>query len=380
MNAVKGDDKHIRRILVFRIGNLGDALVALPAFSALREAFPSAHIALLTNTGGRNTNHLTARSALPDDGLFDEYIEYPANAPRSLSALGRLIFRLRRGRFDAVVYMMTRNRLPRQVERDVWFFRLSGIARIHGLRHLLANRLDFGIARPLPAVRSEAEFLLDCLASEGLIDGAVRAGLARPVFGPQDLSSADSWLTENCLEASASDRLIAVAPGSKWESKIWPEDRFRRVVSELIEKAGVFPVVFGGAEDAERGDRLIADWKTGANAAGRLTVKEAAAALGRCRLYLGNDTGTMHLAASAGTRCVAIFAAVDFEGRWHPLGEGHRVFRHSVPCEGCSSPDCRNDRLCLDMVSEDAVLESCLSILAGGSTGAARSRPGGGGI
>jgi heptosyltransferase-2 len=67
-------------------------------------------------------------------------------------------------------------------------------------------------------------------------------------------------------------RLIGVAPGSKWESKIWSEERFYKVIERLIAEKNVFPVVFGGREDREKGNRLINRWGIGANAAGELDI------------------------------------------------------------------------------------------------------------
>jgi ADP-heptose:LPS heptosyltransferase len=80
-------------------------------------------------------------------------------------------------------------------------------------------------------------------------------------------------------------------------------------------------------------------------------------------LYLGNDTGTMHLAASVGTPCVAIFSALDLIGRWHPFGTENEVFRRSVECEGCFSPTCFNKNKCLDLISAGEVYEACVRIL-----------------
>jgi ADP-heptose:LPS heptosyltransferase len=352
----------LKRILVFRIGNLGDTLVALPAFAALRAAFPDAKLTLLTNSDRRNPHYIGAQSVLPVDGLFDGHIDYPSDEQTSLMDRIALLIELRKTSFDAVVYMMTRNRTPRQISRDKVFFRMAGIKRVLCADHLLRNRLDFEMPRPLPKVQSESEFLLESLAAEGLTDSQLTPAPMR-VFTQKDSTIAENWLRRNCGEAFVGRRLVAVAPGSKWPSKIWDESRFRNVIAKLIKTESIFPVIFGGEEDRAAGSRLISAWGRGANAAGRLNVREAAAALGHCRLYLGNDTGTMHLAAASGTRCVAMFAAVDFDGRWYPMGNGHKVFRESVPCEGCSTPTCHNQGLCLDMISEDSVLEACLSIL-----------------
>jgi ADP-heptose:LPS heptosyltransferase len=156
---------------------------------------------------------------------------------------------------------------------------------------------------------------------------------------------------------------IAVAPGSKWDSKIWDEGRYAEVVSRLITKFDVSPVIFGGPEDRDKGARLISRWGRGANAAGELNVRRAAAGLADCALYLGNDTGTMHLAAAVGTPCVAIFSAVDWAGRFEPVGDQHILFRRTVECEGCHSPICLTDRRCLDLIDAEGVYNACVEVL-----------------
>lgn len=351
------------RILIFRIGHLGDTLISLPAFWALRQAFPEAKLTLLTNQDRRNPHYISPANVLPKGELVDEILGYPTNIHglRVIAARIRLIAAIRRRRFDAVVYLMTRNRTPEQIDRDARFFRLCGIAKILGIEHLRQNLLPQPIPRPTPAVISEAQFLIDCLRAENLdFDySALRTDLA---LSSDEESAAALWLAK-ATGFDGGKRLIAVAPGSKWDSKLWPEERFRKVVERLIQSRSVFPVVFGGPEDREQGDRLTAGWGMGANAAGELSVRESAALLAQCELYLGNDTGTMHLAAAVGIRCVAIFAAIDWIGRWNPIGIGHHLFRERVECEGCHSPICLNNRKCLDAISVEDVTRACEKVL-----------------
>lgn len=148
--------------------------------------------------------------------------------------------------------------------------------------------------------------------------------------------------------------LIAFGPGSKMQSKRWGEDRFRQLGIHLIKNYKIFPLIFGGPEDSELGDRLITAWGTGLNLAGKLSIPEAAVAMSRCNFYFGNDTGTMHLAAVAGLRCVCLFSARDNPGRWRPVGEGHQILRGRIDCEGCSAIECPyGDPKCMAMISVD---------------------------
>jgi ADP-heptose:LPS heptosyltransferase len=159
--------------------------------------------------------------------------------------------------------------------------------------------------------------------------------------------------------------LIGIGPGSKWPSKVWPEERFAEVGKKLIGELGLYPIVLGGPEDAALAARLVKTWGSGANAAGALDIRPAAAALTHCRLYVGNDTGTMHLAAAVGTPCGAVFSAQDWPGRWYPYGMGHTVLRRRVACEGCLLQVCEREGLrCLKEISVDEVLSACREVLS----------------
>jgi heptosyltransferase III len=357
---------NFKRILVFRTGHLGDTLVAVPAFRSLREAFPSAEITYLSSADGDDPKYVSARDVLPATGLFDSWISYPklSSGVRGLVSLLGLALDLRKKRFDAVIYLMTRYRTSSQIDRDRLFFRFAGVRNVIGAEFVREHNLPFEIPRPTPRIESEANFLIRLLQESGLIshDLSFKPDVALTV---EERSASLDWMDSNGVTAASRPR-VAVGPGSKWESKIWDEARYADIVERLIGSHDAFPIIFGGPEDREKGDRLIAAWGRGANAAGELNVRKAAAALSECAIYLGNDTGTMHLAASVGTPCVALFSAVDWVGRFEPIGDQHILFRRSVECEGCHSPVCVNQHTnkCLDLIAADDVYEACVSVLA----------------
>ncbi len=332
---------------------------------AVRNAFPNAEIGLLSNVDVKNPHYISADKVLPAEGLIDEWLAYPTNLgiASALSGMLKLLIDLRRSQFDAVVYLMPRMRTIEQIDRDLRFFRLAGIRQFIGVNYLRKSRLKEPIPRPTPIIESESEHLLKCLTFDGIkIDE--NGLIPKLVLRDEEINAASIWFLNSSGGTFNERRLIAVAPGSKWASKVWPEERFAAVVERLISIHGVYPIIFGGEEDKEKGDRLIAKWKTGVNAAGKLTVRESAALLSKCEVYLGNDTGTMHLAAAAGIRCVAIFASIDWKGRWAPYGSGHKLYRNTVECEGCNTPSCFNEHLCLNLTEVDEVYESCSQVIS----------------
>lgn len=349
-----------KRILVFRVGELGDTLIALPSLHALRKAFPDAHISFLGNVDS-NSKNVTAQQTIPASGLIDEWLSYSVNGAgwRSLQSLS-LLKSLRKGHFNTLVYLAPRLRKPKDVRRDLLFFRMAGIKEVIG--HHGLNMPIKPAAEPLPKAEHELDHLLYRLSLSGVeVPTDARIDLELTL---REKEAADSWLRE---EVKNIERrvLVGFGPGSKWPSKIWPEERFQDVGQRLIRDYDIYPIIFGGPEDRALADRLIKNWKSGSAAAGVLTPREAAAALSHCALYVGNDTGTMHLAAAVNTPCVAIMAALDWPGRWVPYGPGHVVLRRSVPCEGCLLKICDKEGMrCLKMIEVDDVIQACHQILS----------------
>ncbi len=357
------DARDYKRILIYRIGHLGDTLVSLPAIWAIKNAFPNAQITLLTNIDSQNSEYVVAKNVLPEEGLIDEWMFYPSNLSKlkMIAAIGKLAVDIRFRKFDCLFYLMTRNRTEDQIKRDERFFRGPGVIELFGPKYVGRNLMEEPFSKPLKTVEAESDFFLNGLPRERFkFETESKPDLR---LSTEEREFAGRWLSKNCGEQFEQKRLIAIAPGSKWESKIWAEDNFANVAGSLIESADIFPVVFGGSEDREKGNRLLKIWKKGANAAGELNIRQAAAALESCSLYLGNDTGTMHLAASVGTPCVAIFSAIDLIGRWEPFGGNHTIFRERIECEGCHLPDCKFANECLTNIKTENVLAACRKIL-----------------
>ncbi len=352
------------KILVFRTGFLGDLLVTLPAFWTIRENFPTAEITLLTNSNNKDSHLVTAGQILPAEGIFDKFIDYDAGGSNWLNKLEifRLALKLRIKRFDCLIYLMNRNRSPAEIKRDEHFFRLCGIRKIIGLEYLKNNLVDYDVPKPLSDIEPEFIFLNNCLVNDTEFEQLHISRKTDLLLSESEIEFGKQWLRKN-IGTRDSRRLIALAPGSKWDSKIWGDEKFIRVAEQLISEFDVIPVIFGGKEDFIKGNKIVGQLKNGINTAGTLSVRQSAALLQHCIIYLGNDTGTMHLAASVGVRCVAIFSAVDFPNRWIPVGDRHQILRRSVSCEGCHAALCQNNKLCIELISVQEVYEKCRNFL-----------------
>ena len=246
-----------------------------------------------------------------------------------------------------------------QTVRDFIVFRiLIGAQKYFSDRHQEGQR-----KRGLSIPRQQPEWLrllriVDSGAEERTFEGTnLNIPLADEERAIEILRSLD--IPENA-------KLIAVGPGSKMQAKRWPAERFIEVGQKLIRAIPeVFFITFGGQDEREYCGHLCDVWAGhAANCAGIASVMQAAAIIRRCKLYLGNDTGTMHLAAAVGVPCVAIFSARDYPGRWEPFGRGHEILRHNTDCAGCMLEECIvNKNRCLHGISSDAVFNATSEVL-----------------
>ncbi len=104
--------------------------------------------------------------------------------------------------------------------------------------------------------------------------------------------------------------LVALGPTANWTGKIWPAERFAALFGQLREAMpDAVPVVFAGPGAAEHalGQALVDRLDDAVDLRGRLTLAEAVACLRRCTLYVGNDSGLMHLSAATGTPTLGLF-------------------------------------------------------------------------
>jgi ADP-heptose:LPS heptosyltransferase len=181
-------------------------------------------------------------------------------------------------------------------------------------------------------------------------------------LGEMETREVEQWKSH--LPPDGGKRWIGVGIGGKKPITLWPIERYQEVLANLVQRFDCWPVIFGSAAEREAGDHLLAALGRGYNAAGSLTVRGAMMAMKACELYIGNDTGTTHMAAAAGVTCVAIFSSQGAPGLWYPYGNNHRILRTSIDCEGCGLSECIDRKSeCILRIQPEEVVAACSEIL-----------------
>lgn len=345
------------RILVYRLGSLGDSIMALPAFHAVRRAFPSARITLLTNKPVAS-KAAPVESILGGAGLFDSVLDYPAGT-RNPFVLGLLLAQLRSRRFSAA-FNLAEYRSDTATARDRFFFRLAGARALYGFDLQARDK------HPVPDPQTG---LLEWEAARiaRRVEPAARADLADVRFWDLGLSPFETGKADGLLSPLARNQnLVAFSTGTKVQAKHWGIEKWKELSGRL---AGLLPdwsaVFFGSAEEAGEADSCMGAWAgRSLNLCGACNPRVAAAAMARCRFFLGHDSGPMHLAGCAGIPCVAVFSARNLPRQWFPRGGGHQIVQHLTDCAGCGLETCiAQGKKCLSGISVDEVERAALLVV-----------------
>lgn len=381
-----GVEPELRRILVVKLADLGDALLATPAIRALGQTYPDARLDALTTPTGAGIF-----SYVPE---LDRVIEFPKqlfDEPRGMlrpdraGLMGRLALELRTARYDAVVllhHLTTRfgaakfralclaTRAPVRAGLD------------NGAGNFLTHRaVDYGFG-----ARTEWEYGLDVVATLGATTDATRPGLEIP-------ESADRMADRLLAARGVRGPFVVIHPavGGFSPGRAWPVERFGAVAREIQDRTGAQIVLVGAANEAEAGRRLVEELGA-VDLMGATTVATLAATLRRAALVIGSDSGVVQMAAAVGAPTLAIFGFTNPEA-WRPYGAAiHQVgarplprapaiaLRAAIPCSPCFYTGYslgRRDgcalKTCLDMVTVAEVVAAAEHLL--GASGEVPASP-----
>ena len=144
----------------------------------------------------------------------------------------------------------------------------------------------------------------------------------------------------------------------------WPMERYHKLLKTIVPKYNLYPVVIGAPSERETANNLLKSCGSGAFISD-LQATEEIAFMKHFQFYLGNDTGTMHLADSAGIPCITLFSNKDGYKYWFPEGEYHINIIHRQPCGECALGICPmgDPAPCIDSISVDEVESAIVSVL-----------------
>lgn len=361
-------------ILVIRCeARIGDNLLNIPFLRALRSAYAGRQIHLL--------HHAAVRSIYVHCPYIDKRIEinWRMSAPRTLLArlsLCATVFREQEPRSRYALAL-----LPR------WDEDLYGpfLAWISGAQRIV------GFSRRVRPEKARRNVGTDLLLTDAIYDTSIQHESRRALqMLVQHLKaipgasaelefwySADDMARVTALKAgtmAAECAWVAVAPGASLDRRKWPVERFAEVASALSQLPEIGLMFLGNAAEAADCEALLLACRPSRslNLAGRLDLSETAAALSTCRLFIGNDSGLVHLASAVGTKVLEISCHPLHAGALHPNSparfgptvEGSVVLQPQHPLSRSCRHGCYSDTAhCITAVQIGTVVQAAKSLL-----------------
>lgn len=345
------------RILIFRVGSIGDTVVALPSLWFIKSSFPSARISMLINFPiSHMAKEKSIASVLDGTGIVDDFIEYQSDNGL-IHSIFNLRAEIRNLSPDLLIYLMpSRNRL--QLVRDWLFFKLCFIPKIVGLKFALESQSTLPIPNEINRWEHESHRLARLLSDLGTVD------CKSPDSWSLNLNSSERYAATLALRDLGNAPFFVLSVGTKVDVKDWGESNWLELLGQM---SRIYPghgmVFIGSADEYSNCEKLKSAWRSSClNLCGRFEPRISAAVIEKSFLFLGHDSGPMHLAAAVGTPVVAIFSARNYPGEWYPWGNQHRVLYHKTDCFGCNLNTCVDNRKkCINSIRPVEVLEAVIS-------------------
>ena len=322
------------RILLIRLSSLGDVVLTTPVIRAVRSHFPEAYIAMLVAK--------QSADVLQENPHLDEIITFDRLAKnKDTGEMFRIAHILRERKFTLTIDLQWKFRtellmyLSGAAER-VGKGRLCTVrVSEQGNKHATAHYFDLLHAAGIPAEDQRLELFLS--ESERL-DAAQRFDTA--------------GINDGQLK-------VGFFPGAGWKLREWMPERFAAIGDRLVQRFNADVLIFGGQKETELVQSVVNLMNAPAIPfAGNLQIRQLAACIEKCDLFLTNDTGPMHIAAAVGTPTVSLFGPGNHI-RFQPLGELHQIIRHDVPCSPCKQfTDKCKDNICMKGIGVDEVWQS----------------------
>jgi heptosyltransferase-2 len=342
MKALEADN-----ILIRGTNWIGDAVMTLPAVAAIRSTFPRARITMLAKPWVADIFRLC-----PD--VDDIMIYERPGVHDGPTGILRLAGELRKRAFDAAIL------LQNAIEAAIIAF-LAGIPVRAGY-----NSDGRGLLLTHSVVRTKAirevhqtDYYLEMVKALGCRPASREAVLT---LRKDDEHLAGELLTGYGLQGSR--LLVGMAPGATYgPAKKWFPDRFSSVADKLVDGFSAQIVLFGSSEDNDTAAAVQVRAKYPmVDLTGKTSLREAMALMSRCRLFISNDSGLMHVAAALGVPTVAIFGSTN-PATTSPPGRNHVIIYKNVACSPCLKTDCPTDFQCMDLIGVDDVYEAAVRML-----------------
>ncbi len=284
----------MNRILIMRLGALGDFIQSFYPFAAIRKAFPKAEITLLTT---KPFVELAKRSPWFDHVIVDD-------KPFWFNIYGLFKLRKKLQGFDYIFDLQTSR-------RSTCYFKLSGQRKGSAIAKTATDRHDAVNRNFMHTIDRQK----DQLNKAGIID--------YPIL---DLS----WFLSEIIDISITQPYVVLIPGcsARRSEKRWPVYYYGEIAKMCLEK-GLKPVIVGGKDEVEISRQILHSCPQAINLTGKTNLFQLGFLMKNAQCSLGNDTGPMHIAALVGGYSIVLFSSASNPGLTAPRGKHVKILYES---------------------------------------------------
>jgi lipopolysaccharide heptosyltransferase I len=340
----------VKRVLIVKLGALGDIVHAIPVAAALRRAFPTVRIDWLVSARHREILDLVP--------VIDRRLVINE---RGLAAILPAISELRRAQYDVALDLQG-------LVKSAVFARSSGAARVigfasHYLRERLARTFYTEAHDPGGPGMYHPDETHVIWTNLGLL-APLGVSVAMPEF---PIDRADSTVARDVAQRTGG-RYALLNPGAAWPTKRWMPSRFGAVAVALREKYALSSVVLWGPGEEALARDVVSTAAGAAMLSPSTSISDLVALSRGAALLVSGDTGPAHIAAAVGTPILGIYGPTrpSRNGPWSP--DDVTISRAAI-CQCHHLRRCRMKTMCLADIGVDEVLNAVERRLAGASHG-----------
>jgi ADP-heptose:LPS heptosyltransferase len=356
--STNGRSGYTQSVLIIRgDGGIGDFVLFLPALKALRQHFAGSRMALLV---GSESEKIASAFADVDEVISFEVRRYRLNLAYRI----RLIRQLRSHGFDiALNPIYSREPLTDELlycsgakQRIAFEGNLDNIdIRTKTANNAYFTRVIDSQAGRVSEIERNRQFVERLTAAT--ISG--EESLPRISLSDAQLDKARQLFRREGLDPET-ERLVVLFPGASHAIKQWPAERFAELANRIAKTYDTRILICGAPSDRETQELVTSKVSAPVvHLAGKTDLLQLAAVLKQSALYIGNDTGPLHLAAAVGTPTLCILGGGHF-GRFYPYGDQrmHRAVFHELECFHCNWACPYEVSYCIHEITVDEVWQS----------------------
>ena len=320
----------IREILVIRTAYIGDVIMTLPILKPLKALYHGANLSFLT---GSNSVPILENNPFVDRIItYDAFWFYPKSFKTDLMTYWRCLKTLRSRSYDLIIE-------ARGDIRDIMLLAFMAKGRYRVSYAIGGGDCLLSHVVPFEKVKHKVDYHLD---------------IVRYLGGNTDPLEWHIYLTEleeleameilNKNEQPTEGPVVAIHPGARKELKRWSPAGFASVADMLIDNLNASVLLMGGPKEVELVKGVAERMKNKVTVlAGETTLREMAALLKSCALFICNDSSPLHVASVMKTPTVAIFGPSD-SNETGPYQNAHRVVQKEFPCRHeCDESVCTHE-------------------------------------